>query len=141
MTTKDLKEGALRGATTAGVAFGVITLLSPASGNYNVNLAGLNFPLKLAFPVAMGAGSLLSSYTHDFILKHIPYNERYATLESAAINAGVAAGSATGLLYLSNPNLFDGGSALKMAGLGIASEIGGNYIYDNFVKQITDLTF
>jgi ABC-type sugar transport system substrate-binding protein len=130
----DLKEGLMRGAVTAGVAYGTVQLLSPASAATKVKIGPINMSLGMAFPLAVGAGSLLASYTHDFVLSHIPQSERYATLESAAINAGLAGGAGAGLVYLSNTDKVTASGAVKMAALGIGSELAGNKIYESFVR-------
>lgn len=132
--TADLREGLVRAGTTAAVAFGAVKILSPASASVPVNLGPISLSIGTAFPIAVGAGSLLASYAHDFVLSHIPQSERYATLESAALNAGLAGGAGAGLVYLGNMDTVGTKGMINMALLGIGSELAGNKVYESFVK-------
>lgn len=128
-----IKDDILRGVTGAGVGFAVVNTLANSSAKVPINVGGMNFTLGTAFPIAVGLGTFLASVSHDYILNHIPHNEKFVNMESAALNAGISGGVPAGLIYFSNKDLMGSAELGKLFVLGAASGGLSTYVYDSYL--------
>ena len=136
MMSGNIKDDVLRSATSVAVGYAIINTIANSSAKVPINFAGRSVSLGTAFPIAVGLGTFLSSFSHDYILKHIPHNENYINLESAAISAGVSGGVPAALIYSSNKDYMGKAELAKLFVLGAGSSALGSYTYDSFVAPV-----
>lgn len=128
---KDFSENLGKGLLSGAANFGLIQLLSPASGEQDI----MGLKLKFAFPIVCVMSSFIADSTHDLILKNIPQSKKYATLESSLLNLGVSGGSSALLMkFADNENGIT--SLGRVAMIGASSDILGHYLYHNIIKPI-----
>lgn len=115
-----LKKAALTGAIGAGVsAFtgngGSVSLLNTVS-----------VPGPVGAFAATAGGSIAADVAHDYVLPHIPYNEKFSRIESAAL--GIAA-SAAGTAAVLDPTFSDMDKMKAGAMIGAGSFVAGDYAW------------
>lgn len=85
----------------------------------------LNLPAPVLVGAAAGLGSVAADAAHYWILPHIPGNQKYANLESAALGFATAGvGTMVTLNYLGGA----GEKSMDAFLLGGASAVAGDYI-------------
>ena len=86
--------------TKAGLTAVIGSLGSVLMGekDTSVNLFNVNVPAPVAIGIVVGGASIGSELAHDYILPHIPKNERFVNLESSALAVGTAGGLTTAIL-------------------------------------------
>lgn len=114
-TRKAVITGAIAG-TAASLVFG-------QTGTSN--LAGFNLPTGLAIGMANGASSLAADFAHEYVLPAIPGNQKYASIESAALGLGVAG---AGTAYILNMENVGSETTMNAFLLGAASYAAGDWI-------------
>jgi len=66
---------------------------------------------------------------------HIPQADKWKTIESASLNAGLAGTGAWGYVALMNSDVAKA-DAVPIIGYAVGGEIVGQYIYDGFIKPL-----
>jgi len=85
--------------------------------------------------VATGVGSMVAKAGHDYVLPHIPQADKWKTIESALLNAGMAGVGAWGYVALMDGDVAKA-NAVPIIGYALGGEIMGHYIYDGFIKSL-----
>ena len=84
-------------AGLAGLTMGVgSVLLFGESGGRNIY--GMNIPAYIPIAVAGGVSSIAGDLAHDYVLPHIPQNEKMKNVESAGLNFATSGGAFVGSL-------------------------------------------
>ena len=110
-------------AVIAGVAGSYLI-----GGSAKVPLLGMSVSPAVLIGSSVGAASLISSLSHDFVLEKIKGN-RYADLETRFLAPALTAAASVAVGYATLGNL-DGRAIAELAGLGAASEIAGDYAHE-----------
>lgn len=86
--------------TKAGLTAVIGSLGSVLMGEKDtvISVLGVNLPAPVAIGGVVGAASIGSELAHDYILPHIPKNERFVNLESSALAVGSAGGLTAAIL-------------------------------------------
>jgi hypothetical protein len=61
-------------------------------------------------------------------------NQSYASYEGALIGPVVNGGLNIGLTFFIYPSLYRTIGAMKLGGVGLVAELGGDYVYNNFIN-------
>jgi len=88
-----------------------------------------------AVGIATGVGSMVAKAGHDYVLPHIPQANKWKTIESALLNAGMAGAGAWGYVALMDSDVAKA-DAVPIIGYAIGGEIVGQYFYDSFIKPL-----
>jgi len=88
-----------------------------------------------AVGIATGVNSMVAKAGHDYVLPHIPQANKWKTIESASLNAGMASAGAWGYVALMDSNVAKA-DAVPIIGYTLGGEIVGHYIYDGFIKPL-----
>ena len=125
------KDQTLKSATIAGTTIAGMYLL--ANDSTNVSISGIS----LAFIAGglNGISSIVSQFSHNKILNHIPYNKRFADIESMALNGSIAFGATPGVLYL-NGTINNMSDFAKLGLVTLGSDFLGDYIYENSLRNM-----
>jgi len=83
--------------TTGLSAYLLAKLLSGGSGDCQL-YGGMT--TALAVGVATGIGSIVAKVGHEYVIPHIPQADRWKTIESASLNAGMAGAGSLGYVAL-----------------------------------------
>ena len=110
-------------AVVAGVAG---SFLIP--GSAKVPLLGMSVSPAVLIGSSVGAASIISSLSHDFVLEKIKGN-RYADLETKVLAPALTAVASVAVGYATLGAL-DGRAVMELAGLGAGSEIAGDYAHE-----------
>jgi len=81
-----------------------------------------------AVGIATGVGSMVAKASHDYVLPHIPQANKWKTIESASLNAGMAGTGAWGYVALMDSNVAK--ADMPIIGYALGGEVVGHYIYD-----------
>jgi len=120
-------------AVTTGLsAYLLAKLLSGGSGDRQL-YGGMT--TALAVGVATGVGSIVAKLGHEYVIPHIPQADRWKTIESASLNAGMAGAGALGYVALMDSDVAKA-DAVPIIGYALGGEIVGHYIYDGFIKPL-----
>lgn len=115
-----------KAVVTGVVSAGIASMMG--SGGYTDALG-----VELPVPVAIGASNAVASVAADlsleYVLPHIPGNDKYSYLESAALGLGVAG---AGTAYILNREQLGSYTTMNAALLGAAAYAGGDYIDSKF---------
>ena len=65
-----------------------------------------------------------------------PMNTSYASYEAALLEPAVNGGLNVVFTYFVYPALYRDAGLLKLAGTGLAAELGGDYLYKNFMPNV-----
>jgi len=85
-------------AATMGLSSYVLAqLLSSGSANRQL-YHGMT--AAMAVGIATGVGSMVAKASHDYVLPHIPQANKWKTIKSASLNAGMAGAGAWGYVAL-----------------------------------------
>ena len=112
-------------AIVAGVAGSYLI-----GGSAKVPLLGMSVSPAVLIGSSVGAASLISTLSHDFVLEKIKGN-RYADLETRFFSPALTAAASVAVGYATLGSL-DGRAIAELAGLGAASEVGGDYLHEAF---------
>ena len=125
------KQELRQSLTVARTAYLALMALAPNSAYQSIG----GVPLAVAFPVAVGAATVISDMSKQFVLDYIPGNKQYASAEGALVTAGLTGGATAGLLKIADRKGDIGGREMfNIALLGIGSEIGGTYLWDRVLQ-------
>jgi len=123
-------------ATTGLSAYVLAQLLSGGSANRQL-YHGMT--MATAVGIVTGVGSMVAKAGHDYVLPHIPQADKWKTVESASLNAGMASAGAGagawGYVALMDSDVAKA-DAVPIIGYAIGGEIVGQYIYDGFIKPL-----
>jgi len=108
-------------ATTGLSAYVLAQLLSGSSANRQL-YHGMT--TATAVGIATGVGSMVAKAGHDYVLPHIPQADKWNTIKSASLKAGMAGVGAWGYV------------AVPIIGYTVGGKIVGQYIYDGFIKLL-----
>ena len=97
-------------------------------GSQKVPLFGMSVSPAVLIGSSVGAASLISSLSHDFVLEKIKGN-RYADLETRFLAPALTAAAIVSVGYATLGSL-DGRAIMELAGLGAGSEIAGDYAHE-----------
>jgi len=118
-------------AVLAGVASAVVGTVY--FGNGSVPVMGWNMPVYVPLAGSAAVGSVLSDVSHDYILNHIPKNEKYINIESAALGVAVSGAGSLASLALTLP--LAQGSYLPAFAIGAGSYVGADYLMHNVLED------
>jgi hypothetical protein len=102
----------------------------------SVKMGPLSVPAPLAVGAAVAASSVAADVSRNYILPHIPGNEKFATIEGTALGLGVAGAASAYLMGASGspqPILF-------RAAVGAGSYAAGDYIHGKVFTQAARLS-
>jgi len=120
-------------AATRGLsAYVLAQLLSGGSANRQL-YHGMT--TAMAVGIATAVGSMVAKAGHDYVLPHIPQADKWKTIKSAGLNAGMAGAGAWGYVALMDSNVAKA-DAVPIIGYAVGGEIVGQYIYDSFIKLL-----
>jgi len=119
-------------ATTGLSAYVLEQLLSQGSANRQL-YHGMT--MATAVGIATGIGSMVAKAGHNYVLPHIPQADKWNTIESALLNAGMAGSGAWGYVALMDSNVAKA-NAVPIIGYAVGGDILGQYIYDGFIKPL-----
>jgi len=89
-----------------------------------------------AVGIATGVGSMVAKASHDYVLPHIPQADKWKTIKSASLNAGMAGAGAWGYVALMDSKVAKA-DTVPIIGYAVGGgEIVGQYIYDGFIKPL-----
>jgi uncharacterized membrane protein YjfL (UPF0719 family) len=88
-----------------------------------------------AVGIGTGVGSMVAKASHDYVLPHIPQADKWKTIKSASLNAGMARAGAWGYVALMDSNVAKA-DAVPIIGYAVGGEIVGEYIYNSFIKPL-----
>lgn len=93
--------------------------------NHVIPIGGMNISAPVAVGAAAAAGSVTADLAHTYVFPHIPGNDKFGRIESAALGI-----SSSGLGCMGVMNYFGGSGESSMDSfiLGAASYVGGDYI-------------
>lgn len=117
-----VRKGAITGAVAAAAGY----FLFGETGD--TNFLGTAVPVPLALFGGMAASSILADTAHDYVLPHIPGNEKFSNIEAAALGIGVSGAASA---YILNGTLGTS-SAMNSAILGAGSYAAGEYFDSKF---------
>jgi len=120
-------------AATTGLSAYVLTQIL-AGGSANRQLYHGMIMAK-AVGIATGVGSMVDKTSHDYVLPHIPQADKWKTIESALLNAGMAGAGAWGYVALMDSDVAKA-NAGPIICYAISGEIVGQHIYDGFIKPL-----
>jgi len=113
-------------ATTTGLsAYVLAQLLSSGSANRQL-YHGMT--TATAVGIATGVGSMVAKVGHDYVLPHIPQADKWKTIESALLNAGMAGVGAWGYVVLMDSKDAKA-DKVPIIGYAVRGEIVGQYIF------------
>ena len=69
-------------AGLAGATMAIGSMMLFNDGTDTTNIAGMNIPVYVPIGVACGVSSIAGDIAHDYILPHIPQNEKLMNIES-----------------------------------------------------------
>ena len=110
-------------AVVAGVAGSYLI-----GGSAKVPLMGMSVSPAVLIGSSVGAASLISTLSHDFVLEKIKGN-RYADLETRFLAPALTAAASVAVGYATLGSL-DGRAIMELAGLGAGSEVAGDYLHE-----------
>lgn len=123
------KEVLYKASLTAVIAGTAAAFLIPSG---SVSIAGMSVPQSAAIGLGAAGGSIAGDLAHNYILPHIPQNEKYLAAESAAVSIGAAMGGA----YLAMSMMGDIPITTPLL-LGGGSYVAADYAYRNFLDMKT----
>ncbi len=126
-TDVDWKEMASKAALTGAIATAASFLLV---GDGPASFGGISIPSSLALGLGAAGGSVVGDLAHQYVLPHIPQDQKYLGIESAAISIGAAAGGA----YLAS-SMFGDYPAITPLVIGGASYASSDYVYHKLMNQ------
>jgi len=88
-----------------------------------------------AVGIATGVGSMVAKAGHDYVLPHIPQADKWKTIKSASLNAGMARAGAWGYVTLMDSDVAKA-NAVPIIGYAVGGEIVGQYIFEGFIKPL-----
>ena len=116
-------DKARKAIITGAIAGTASSLIFNQGGS--AEILGMTLPTNMAVGVANGASSLAADYAHEYILPSIPGNQKYATLESAALGLGVAGG---GTAWILNSDNIGSATTMNAFLLGAGSYAAGDWV-------------
>jgi len=119
-------------ATTGLSAYVLTQLLLGVSANHQLFHGMMT---ATAVGIATGVGSMVAKAGHDYVLPHIPQADKWKTIKSASLNAGMAGAGAWGYVALMDSDV-PKADAVPIIGYAIGGKIVGQYIYDGFIKPL-----
>jgi hypothetical protein len=124
-----LWKGAMAGAISGGAAY----FLFGESGNSQI--LGIDLPNPVVIGGANMAASVGADLAHEYLLPHIPGNQKFAAAESAALGIGI---SGFGTAWLLNREGLTPGTFFNGFALGAGSYVAADYI-DSKMSGTSDL--
>jgi hypothetical protein len=115
-------------AGVQGVILGAFTKFQRPDALLNVTMLGNRVPLYMAAGAAGIGASLAGDILHEWVLPHIPKNQKFSKSESAVISPLLTAGSYIGMYYLLNPGSIDELGMFNLAVQGVAADFGATYV-------------
>jgi len=88
-----------------------------------------------AVGIATGVGSMVAKAGHDYVLPHIPQADKWKTIKSTSLNAGMAGAGAWGYVALMDSNVAKA-DTVPIIGYAVGGEIVGQYLYEGFIKPL-----
>ena len=110
-------------AVVAGVAGSFLV-----GGSAKVPLLGMSVSPAVLIGSSVGAASIVSSLSHDYVLQKIKGNN-YAELETRFLAPALTAAASVAVGYATLGSL-DTRAIMELAGLGAGSEIAGDYLHE-----------
>ena len=121
------KEILTKATLTAALAGAAAAFLVPSG---SVSIAGMSVPQAAAIGLGAAGGSVVGDLAHKYVLPHIPQNEKYIGVESAAVSiAGSIAGAYLGMNMIGETPL------ITAALLGGGSYIGADFLYQHVIDM------
>ena len=125
LATKSLLTGAVNGITSF-ILF----------GNQDVSVMGMNMPSYIVSGLGGVGSSVAADLAHNYIMPHIPVNQKYDAIESAALGIGISGG----VNYLLMAPL--GSSMADSFLLGAGTYVAADYVWLQYVNvEMSGLLF
>lgn len=118
------KDIATKAALTAAVGGVAGMLLVPGGGS--VSVLGMQVPQYVGLGIGAGIGSVAGDLAHNYVLPHIPQDQKWIGVETAAVSVGAAAAGA----YV-GMSMFGSVPIMTPLLIGGGSYIGADYLYHN----------
>ena len=127
-----MKPLALKAASVGAVGYGIGRVLRP---NTNIVMSGgQRVPFDMFAGGACAAGSVVSDLAHQYVLPQIYTSEKYQNAVSAAVGAGTSTAAAAGAMALAEARLPGEVGLMKIAGMAVAADAIGGYLYQNVIE-------
>lgn len=123
-------------AVNGGVTAGMMKYLAGA-GNNGILVFGTRVPILAATGALGFASSWAGDLIHDWLLPHLSPDRKFSQMESAFLAPTVAGAVQVGVLEAVSPGAVKqlGGQAMVF-GIGAASYILGQYVYENLALPL-----
>lgn len=123
------KEWAVKAGLTGGIAAVSAAVLFQSD---SINLMGVTVPAAAVIGLGAAGGSVVADLAHQYVLPHIPGNEKLADKEAALLSvvaSGLGSYAATRLIGNS------GFAIIPTVGVGAGSFLAGDYVYHHVLSQ------
>lgn len=117
LATKSLLTGAVNGLTSF-ILF----------GNQDVSIMGMSIPSYIASGLGGVGSSVAADVAHNYLMPHIPVNQKYDALESAALGIGIS--GATNYLLLAPAGV----DPMLGFALGAGTYVASDFIWLQYVN-------
>lgn len=114
-------------ATAGGANYAALYWLS--NGASTMEIFGQTVPLWAAAIGLGAASSAVNDAVHTWMLPYLPLPDKLKDTSGIALSLGAGAASSVGLLYLGSPKVFNSIPAAKLAGIGAATEVASEWLY------------
>lgn len=121
------KEILTKATLTAAIAGTAAVFLIPSD---SVSIAGMAVPQAAAIGLGAAGGSIAGDLAHKYVLPHIPQNEKYLGVESAAVSVAAAVAGA----YL-GMSTFGDVPIMTPVLLGGGAYITSDYVYHHVIDR------
>ena len=99
-------------------------------GNEPIPALGGNWSPAMLIGGAAAGGSVVSSLTHNYVLRLIPGNTaKYAAVENMILAPVLTGASTYGIMALATGSRLSLAAAMELTALGAASHVAGDYAY------------
>jgi hypothetical protein len=85
--------------------------------------------------VAVGTGSVLAEFAHQFIFPHIHWLDKSSDKASMVLAGGLSGAGMASILSMSNPQAINELGLATIIGAGFATELLGDQIYTRFIQK------
>jgi hypothetical protein len=134
------KERAVSTFTKPLIVAGISCLASMAfnSGNelmVRLPVTGNIVSLHTYLGILGGLSSLGTQTVSNWILPYVPMNGKYASYEASLMEPAVNGALDVALTYFEYPAIYKEVGAIKLFGIGVTGQFGGDYVENNFLMS------
>lgn len=120
--------------THGAITYGALYYIS--GGATKVEVMGQRYPL-VAVGFGLGvASSLVNDFAHTWVLPMLPQDDKLKSFEGTAVSLASGAASVLAFAYLLNPAMIQEIGTMKLALVGMASEVAGQWTYEQIAPMV-----